>query len=152
MIKNYSKSYTQILEIIKYLPKEEYQMIPKSEIEFFENNKDVNYSFYFNPAISFKEQDISRETYSLIVLLFINFFASDIQKQKIDNILIKNEEKYQEELRKKYNPDDIFRKKKSIDVQNVQTSGNLVTVTTPNTWYRKMFLFIKKILNRNINN
>ena len=152
MIKNYSKSYTQILEIIKYLPKEEYQMIPKSEIEFFENNKDVNYSFSFNPAISFKEQDISKETYSLIVLLFINFFASDIQKQKIDNILIRNEEKYQEELRKKYNPDDIFCKKKSIDVQNVQTSGNLVTVTTQNTWYRKMFLFIKKILNRNINN
>ena len=94
MNKDYSKSYTQILEIIKHLPEEEYQMIPKSEIEFFENNKDVNYSYSFNPAISFKEQDISRETCSLIILLFKNFFANDIEKQKIDSSLEKNEEKF----------------------------------------------------------
>ena len=149
--KNYSKSYTQILEILKYLPKAEYEMIPKSEIEFFENNKDVNYNYSFNPSIDFKEQNVLRETCSLIILLFKNFFASDIEKQKIDIILEKNEEKYQEELREKYNPDDIFHKKASSVTQDLQTSVNLVPVTNNNKWYQKIFLFFKKILNRNIN-
>ena len=126
-------------------------MIPKSEIEFFENNKDVNYNYSFNPAIDFKEQNVLRETCSLIILLFKNFFASDIEKQKIDIILEKNEEKYQEELRKKYNPDDIFHKKASSVTQDLQTSVNLVPVTNNNKWYQKIFLFFKKILNRNIN-
>ena len=126
-------------------------MIPKSEIEFFENNKDVNYNYSFNPSIDFKEQNVLRETCSLIILLFKNFFASDIEKQKIDIILEKNEEKYQEELREKYNPDDIFHKKASSVTQDLQTSVNLVPVTNNNKWYQKIFLFFKKILNRNIN-
>mgnify|MGYP007072994665 FL=1 len=35
MINTYSKAYTEVFEIIKYLPKEEYNKIPKDKIEFY---------------------------------------------------------------------------------------------------------------------
>ena len=45
---NYEKAYTEILEILKYIPKEEYERIPKEKILFFEENCDKNYEFKFD--------------------------------------------------------------------------------------------------------
>ena len=36
----YAKAYTEVLEIIKYFPEEEYVKIPKEKIEFYKNNMD----------------------------------------------------------------------------------------------------------------
>ena len=119
---NYEKAYTEILEILKYLPKEEYERIPKEKILFFEENCDKNYEFKFDINKSLDEQEFLRETNAIIVVLFRDYFATDIQKEKLQKILLENERKYQEELREKYNPDDIF-KKKQVDVkkeENVQ--------------------------------
>ena len=43
MTSDYAKSYSEVLEFLKHIPKEEYERIPKSEIDFFESNKDVEY-------------------------------------------------------------------------------------------------------------
>ena len=44
----YAKAYTEVLEIIKYLPKNEYDKIEKEKINFFEDNKDNSYKFSIN--------------------------------------------------------------------------------------------------------
>lgn len=113
---NYEKAYTEILEILKYIPKEEYERIPKEKILFFEENCDKDYEFKFDINKSLDEQEFLRETNAIIVVLFRDYFATDIQKEKLQKILLENERKYQEELREKYNPDDIF-KKKQVDVK-----------------------------------
>ena len=41
----YARAYTEILEIIKYFPKEEYAKIPKEKIEFYKKNMDTNYNY-----------------------------------------------------------------------------------------------------------
>ena len=41
----YARAYTEILEIIKYFPKEEYAKIPKEKIEFYRKNMDTNYNY-----------------------------------------------------------------------------------------------------------
>lgn len=113
---NYEKAYTEILEILKYIPKEEYERIPKEKILFFEENCDKNYEFKFDINKSLDEQEFLRETNAIIVVLFRDYFATDTQKEKLQRILLENERKYQEELREKYNPDDIF-KKKQVDIK-----------------------------------
>ena len=45
MSNNYEKAYTEVLEILKYLPKEEYEKIPEERIEIFKNNCAKDYSF-----------------------------------------------------------------------------------------------------------
>jgi len=107
---NYAKAYTEVLEIIKYLPHEELDRIPKEKIDFFERNKDKFYKFNISLEKPLSEQNISIEANSVIITLFRDYFATDIQREKLKNILEQNEMRYQEELREKYNPDDIFKK------------------------------------------
>lgn len=115
MNSNYAKAYVEILEILKYLPKEEYEKIPKERIKFFADNCDKDYSFKFDISKPLEEQKFLRETNSIIIILFRDYFATQVQKEKLKKILLNNEKIYQEELRKKYNPDNIF----EISVKNV---------------------------------
>ena len=57
----YSRAYTEVLEIIKYFPEEEYAKIPEEKIEFYKNNMDKDYVFLINPEIDLSEQNISSE-------------------------------------------------------------------------------------------
>lgn len=47
----YAKAYTEVLEILKYLPQNEYNKIDTERIKFFEANKDTSYKFRINPDI-----------------------------------------------------------------------------------------------------
>ena len=120
----YAKAYTEVLEIIKYFPKEEYIKIPVEKIEFYKNNMDKDYNFKINPEIDLSEQNISPEANAIIVNLFTNYYATEEQKVKIKNILDINQRKEEQEKREKYNPDNIFKnrneenKKEENIVQN----------------------------------
>ena len=115
MNNRYARAYTEICEILKYLPKEEYERIPKEKIEFYEKNKDKDYIFVFDASKTLQEQNISRETNAIIVTIFRDFFATDVQKEKLQKILWKNEQKHQAELREKYDYNKLFdNKEKNI--------------------------------------
>ena len=106
----YSKAYVEVLEIISHFSEEELNKIPQEKINFYNEHKDNNYQFKIDPTIDLAEQNISREANAIIVSLFRNYFATEKQKQTLDNLLKQNEQKSEEEKRKKYNPDDIFKK------------------------------------------
>ena len=150
MSNNYEKAYTEVLEIIKYLPKEEYEKIPKEKIQFFEDNRDKDYIFKFDITKSLEEQKFLRETNAIIITLFRDFFATETQKEKLQKILIENEEKYQEELRKKYNPDDIFKNKRQNIVEEIQPTeeNTSMIVVNEEKWYKKIFNLIKSLFKR----
>ena len=41
----YAEAYTEVLEILKHLPKVQYDKIPKDKIEFYRKNCDASYHF-----------------------------------------------------------------------------------------------------------
>lgn len=151
MINNYSKAYKEVLEIIKYLPKEEYERIPKEKIEFFEQNCDKEYNFIFDISKTLEEQEFLRETNAIIVTLFRDYFATDTQKEKLERILIANEQKYQEELRKKYNPEDIFKKQEKVYQKPIENENmQMIEVKEENLLqkvFNKIINWIKKLKN-----
>ena len=151
MMSNYPKAYKEVLEIIKYLPKEEYERIPKEKIEFFEQNCDIDYNFVFDISKTLEEQEFLRETNAIIVTLFRDYFASDTQKEKLERILISNEQKYQEELRQTYNPNDIFKKQEKVyQEQNKNENLQMVEVKEENILQKvfyKIINWIKKLKN-----
>lgn len=151
MIKNtYAKAYTEVLEIISNLPREEYAKIPKEEIDFYRNNMDKNYNFTINPEINLSEQNISKEANAIIVNIFQDYFATEEQKIKIKEILKLNQEKEEKAKREKYNSNSIFLK--TDQNTNVETSEN--NEETKLIEYKETFLtkfknFIFKILRIN---
>ena len=144
---NYPKAYTEVLEIIEYLPKEEQDKIPAEKIKFYEQNCDKEYEFTFDISKSIDEQKTLRETNAIIVLLFRDYFATPEQKEKLEKILQQNEEKHQQELREKYNPDNIFKKSENSkkEAETIETMA-LVEVKKDNVIkeiFKKIINFIK---------
>ena len=147
MIKDsYAKAYTEVLEIIKYFPKEEYDKIPAEKIEFYENNMDQDYIFTINPEIDLSEQNISPEANAIIVNLFTDYFATEEQKSKIKNVLENNQQKEEQEKREKYNPDNIFKKDiKEEIVEESSSTENVALVEYKESFFKKFINFMKNI-------
>ena len=122
MINNiYAKAYKEVIEIIKYFTEKEYNKIPKEKIEYYKKNMDKEYSFTINPKIDLAEQNISKEASAIIVTLFRDYFATEEQKKKLEELIKLNEKKKETENIKKYNLDNIFKNKKVNMTNNVQT-------------------------------
>ena len=103
----YECSYVEVLEILKHIPKEEYDKIPKQLIEFFEEHKDKSYRYIYNPV----SPKTLRKTDAIIVSLYKDYIANEDEKKQIEKRLIENYQKAEIEKRKQYNPDDLFKKK-----------------------------------------
>ena len=104
----YECSYVEVLEILKHIPKEEYDRIPKELIKFFEEHKDRGYQYTYNPV----SPKTLRKTDAIIVSLYKDYIANDDEKKQIEKRLMENYEKAESEKRKQYNPDDLFKKNK----------------------------------------
>lgn len=146
MSNNYAKAYTEVLEILKYLPQEELEKIPQEKIEFYERNCDKQYKFEFDISKPIDEQQTLRETNAVIVLLFRDYFATELQKEKLEKILLQNEEKQDKEFREKYNPDEIFKKSVEDNVEKQTETMDLVEIKRDNIIkeiFKKIINFIK---------
>jgi len=143
----YAKAYTEVLEIIKYFSKQEYEKIPKEKIEFYKKNRDKNYNFKINPTIDLDKQNVSKEANAIIINLYKDYYATEEQKIKIDQILKLNQEKEEQKKLEKYNPDNIF-KNKPKEIDNIagalnEEEENKLIKYKKEKWYQKI---IKKIL------
>lgn len=146
----YAKAYTEVLEILKYLPKNEYDKIAKEKIKFFEINKDNSYKYSINPHMPLDKQNISIETNSIIIVLFRDYFATEKQKEKLNTILKQNEDKYELEIRNKYKPDAIFKKRSSNIIENNTNEGikdnNLLIEVKEENFFKKFIAYIKNLI------
>ena len=55
---NYANAYTEVLEILKYIPKEDYNKIPKNKIELYETYSNKNYNFIKNTDKTLDEKNL----------------------------------------------------------------------------------------------
>lgn len=146
----YAKAYTEVLEIIKHFPEEEYAKIPIEKIEFYKNNMDKNYNFTINPQIDLAEQNISKEANAVIVNLFRDYYATEEQKIKIKEILELNNRKEEQEKRKKYNPDNLFSKvDEEVNEKNEIEESTKAIIEYKETFFIKFKKFIFRILHIN---
>lgn len=104
----YECSYVEVLEILKYIPREEYEKIPKDYIKFYNENKDKNYKYKYNK----NSPKTLRKTDAIIIYLYKNYIASNEEKDRIEKSLKLNSQRAEIEKRKKYNLDNIFKKNK----------------------------------------
>lgn len=109
MDNEYAIAYTEVLEILKYISLEDYNKIPSKKIYLFKTYANKDYNFKYDPQKTLDEQNVSRLTKGIIAILFRDYWATPIQKEKI--IHRQKIKRYKNELQKqqKYNT-DIFEK------------------------------------------
>ena len=137
MDKQYARAYTEVLEILNHIPEDEYERIPKTEIQFYENNCDKNYKYDYNNELKVEEQTISKEANTIFVSIYMNYFANDRQKGIINEILKRNTIEEEKQKEEKFDVNKIFENRASEKNENLPVEVN-----------SKNDNFIKKIINK----
>ena len=105
----YANAYSEVLEILKYIPVEDYNKIPKNKIELFKTNANNDYSFKYNPNKTLDEQNVSKTAKAIIAILFRDYWATEIQRKKIIEKQNYDRMKLEEEKKARYNSDNLFK-------------------------------------------
>ena len=151
MISAYKKAYTEVIEIIKYFPKEEYDKIPLEKINYYKENMDKNYNFQIDPNIELEKQNISKEANAILVTLFNDYFATDRQKEVLNNLLKQNQQKLEIRKYEEYNSNNLFMQS-TIKQQNTETlqenQKETSLVEIKESFFTKFINFIKNIFKR----
>lgn len=142
MENNFQKAYAEVLVIFNYMPKEDINKIPQNVINGFELNKDKNHHFEINSEKPLEEQDMLEETKDILSVLFRDYWASQEQKNKI--LAKENHDRMisEEEKRKKFDVNDLF---KTNDTHSDNTEE---IITIKEKWYDKFIEFFKRIFRK----
>ena len=111
----YKIAYSEVLEILKYISKEEFNKVPQDMLEMFKANASNNNEFVYNPRKTLQEQNVSETARIIIAILFRDYWATENQKEKILKKQNYDREKIKEEM---YNTTNIFQKHNTQQTEN----------------------------------
>ena len=118
----YANAYTEVLDILKYISKEDYEKIPKSKIKVFEENSNKNYSFTYDENKTLDEQNVSEIAKAIIAILFRDYWATKEQRYVIIKKQQEIKEKKQKELMAKFEQNKNIPEK---DLKKVNVASDL---------------------------
>lgn len=96
------KAYTEVLEILKLISRDDYEKIPKYIIENMEKEKDISYKYEVSYIDDFQKQKMLKETEAILAVFYREYWATEEQKKKIQEIEILERKIAEEEKIKKY--------------------------------------------------
>lgn len=145
--KEFAEASAEINEILKYLPEEYINKIPTKLRDFFKKVEDKEYITNIDPNKPLDEQDIKPKTQTLLTILYREYWCNEKEKAELDKILIENDRKYEEELREKYNPDNIFKNKHVTEIgeEEIVENANNLPAEIKESLFKKVINFFKKI-------
>ena len=143
--KEYARAYTEVIEILKYVPDEDVEKIPKEKLEFYKANMDTEYNYKLDMAKEFEEQEMYDITKAILANIFRDYWATPYQKERIEAKEKYDLEKLEEEKREQYNPDNIFKKKQE---EKVEERTNLPAEIGKETFFKRLIRFIKGLFNK----
>ena len=147
----YANAYTEVLDILKYISKEDYEKIPKSKIKVFEENSNKNYNFTYDENKTLDEQNVSEITKAIIAILFRDYWATKEQRY----IIIKKQQEIrdqkQKELMAKFEQNKNISEKdlKKVDVaSDLDLDIDYKSLGANVQLYKKEEGFFEKLVNK----
>lgn len=136
-----NKRLVEVDVILEHLSKSDYEKIPEELIEAIKENKDDEYIWIYDETKELKEQNLSKDTISILSYINMKFLLNEKQRNFMQQVFNKNGQNINKEKMKKYNPNEIFSKKHT----NKNTS---MVVLKEEKWYDKIFKKIKRLLGK----
>ena len=103
--------YSEVYQLLNLLGNEYIDKLPKSLFNMLREKRNINYEPKYTEDLPLNKQNIKKETLSIIALLHLNYWCENVnEKNELNQMFKNNEDRYQDELRKKYDPDNIFKK------------------------------------------
>ena len=144
------EAYAEVDSILDLMDSKYILEIPKQLRELFKSKKDINYNKKILSNKPLQEQDLKKETLEILAVLNYNYWCKDEQKKKeLAQLYYDNEIKQEQELREKYNPDNIFKNKRTenFDIQE-NNQEVAMTVIEEKGLLSKIINFIRNIFKK----
>ena len=139
--------YSELYQILTLLGEEYIEKLPHNLPKLLEEKRNLEYIPQYTGKIPFNQQQVRKETLAILALIHLNYWCEDDEeKQKLLQMLNKNEQSFQEELREQYNPNEIFKDRKRTGI--LQEQENMALVLIKENWCKKMIKKIKDIFKK----
>ena len=152
------KCLVELDEILNQLNKEELSKIPVDIRNAITEKKDKQYIWRYDKSKKLEDQNINRKTIAMLSYLNMEYLLNEEQKLVMKKLHRINEAKQEEEKRKKYNPENLFKKDSNKIDKSAQedefenknkTTENYenkqMIITSKDKWYKKVIKQIFKI-------
>ena len=80
---DYRMACTEVLEILKHMPKKQVEKIPRNVIISMERAKRYDYRFRYDKAKNVNEQNISKTAKNILSGFYRDYWANDIIRKMI---------------------------------------------------------------------
>ena len=148
----YAIAYKEVFEILKYIPKADYNKIPSEKIKLYKTMQDKSYNFKYDPSKTLDEQNVSKRAKAIIGLLFRDYWATDEQRKKI---LAKQKyeiQKIEKEKVQNYQYEDLFKKNRT-EIQQTDVKDNVENISLveyKESVFTKILNIIKKFIKQSL--
>ena len=132
-----SIAYAEVYEILSFMEPKYIDKIPLKLMELFREEKLKDYKPNIEPTIPLDEQKLQKKTLIILAMLNIKLYSE-------------NDKRKEEELRERYNPDNLFKKKGQIVEDNKinQEYTQLIEYKEQNI-FKKILSKIMKLFKKN---
>lgn len=144
----YAIAYREVLEILKYLSKEDYNKIPVEKLNIFITNASKDYKFEYNPQKTLEEQKVSKRARAIIGILFRDYWATEEQRKKILDKQKYDRMQMEKSKQEEYKTEDIFSIKNKDIKKQEDISNSVAMIEYKESIFRRIIDKIKRIFNK----
>ncbi len=121
MNEEYREAIAETLDVLEHTRSEDVDKISKRFMDFLRKNASKTYISNLDHTKNIEDMKLKDKTIGILAVINKKFWCNAKEKTEFDKKLKENEIKYQDELRKKYNPDSLFKnKQKGLEKENVE--------------------------------
>ena len=144
------KAYVEVLEVLKHMEPKYVAQIPEELMKFFWYHCDQNYHFQIDPAKPLDQNEFKEQTITILAMLNLNYWCeTEEHRQELLQQYKENQRVYDEEIRKKYSPEDLFKNRKKQEIKFEMNEELLFPQEQQEIkWYQKIKKWITQILDK----
>ena len=79
----YEKAYTEVIELLRFFPRESVEKIPKERLKLYIDKMDKSYHYKVDKSKTFEQQQMSEKTKAIFANIFRDYWATDYQRERI---------------------------------------------------------------------
>lgn len=142
--------YSEVNGVLNMLGENYINKLPRNLYNMVVSEKLDTYNPTYDGTIALDMQNIKRESISMIALFHLNYWCeNEDEKNELRQLFKENEDKYQAELREKYNPDNLFKNRTSDTIQEIETiNENVAMVKYKESVFKRFWNKIRGIFNK----
>lgn len=147
----YAEASVEVLDILEHMNANDLAKVSNKFIEFLKENASKNYICNLDYSKKLNDMELKQETRGLLALMYEKYWCPEEEKDELQKRFYENEQKYQTELREKYNPDNLFKNKNGYS-ENIE--GNILEEIAmveykQKNFIQKLFDKIRNLFKRN---